>query len=264
MTTNLIRNWCSDNTWIGFALCAFFELNEDQNSILDILDSETSYNLICNLETNIGSVKPRHIYCLTKKDLMLSQQGGFFWLSYIPRGSLPDWLNHCILAEFSIATNCPGLTAQEFGLLPLYKHTGQKCCHDSSYKLCDREFKEILTCHVKSLSDNWNFFWRLTIGNTNRRQKRDDDARRIISGSSNDFKCGARKVQEKDLTELERVISNDYLHLGSSTKDHSVVSCQRYSTLKESLESLLLGLYQVYPHSSQSINIYLFLFFTHS
>ena len=257
LTINLFRDLCSDNTWTGFALCAFFELNEDQNSILDILDSETSYDLICQFETNIGSVKPRHIYCPTKKDLMLSQTGGFFWLFYIPRGSLPDWLNHCFRAKFSIATNCPGLTAQNFGLLPLYKHTGQKCCHDSSYKLCDREFKEILTCNVKSLSDNWSFIWRLTIANTNRRQKRDN-------GSSNDFKCGARKVQEKDLTELEQAISNDYLNLGSSTKDHSVVSCQRYSTLKESLESLLLGLYQVYPHSSQSTNIYLFLFFTHS
>ena len=231
LTRNLFRDLCSDNTWIGFALCAFFELNEYQNSILDILDAETSYNLICHLETDIGSVKPRHIYCPTKKDLMLLQQGGFSWLSYIPRGSLPDWLNHCILAKFSIATNCLGLTAQKFGLLPLYKHTGQKCCQDSSHKLCDREFKEILTCHVKSLSDNWNSIWRLTIDNTNRRRQK---------------------------------LDNDYLHLGSSTKDHSVVSCQRYSTLKESLESLLLGLYQVCPHSSQSINIYLFLFFTHS
>nr|POE99862.1 tmv resistance protein n [Quercus suber] len=55
-----------------------------------------------------------------------------------------------------------------------------------------------------------------------------------------DFKCGARKVHVDDLTEFEHVIKNS--PLGSSTEDHSVVSCQRYSTQR--LESLLLGLYQ--------------------
>nr|POE84704.1 hypothetical protein CFP56_58892 [Quercus suber] len=183
LTINSIRNLCSDNTWLGFALCAFFELKEDQNSILDILDSETSYNLIYHFETNIGSVKPRYIYCPTKKDLMLSQTGGFFWLSYIPRGSLPDWLNHCFLAKFSFATNCPCLTAQKCGLLPLYKHTGRKCSHGFMYKLCDEEFKEqILSYLVKSLSDNWKIFWNLTIDNTNkRRQKHDNEA---VKGST--------------------------------------------------------------------------------
>ena len=62
-----VQNLCSDNTWIGFALYASFEFNENQNSILDILDSEGSYNLICHLETNIGSVKPRHIYFQLRK-----------------------------------------------------------------------------------------------------------------------------------------------------------------------------------------------------
>ena len=148
-----VQNLCSDNTWIGFALYASFEFNENQNSILDILDSEGSYNLICHLETNIGSVKPRHIYCQTKKDLMLSQQGGFIWFSYIPRVSLPDWLNHCIHAKFSFATNCPGLTVQKCGLHPLYKNTGQECSLHLK-KLCEIELKEILTYYVKSLSDN--------------------------------------------------------------------------------------------------------------
>lgn len=181
-----VQNLCSDNTWIGFALYASFEFNENQNSILDILDSEGSYNLICHLETNIGSVKPRHIYCQTKKDLMLSQQGGFIWFSYIPRVSLPDWLNHCIHAKFSFATNCPGLTVQKCGLHPLYKHTGQECSLHLK-KLCEIELKEILTYYVKSLSDNWNIIWKLTIDNTNKRkQKQDDEARPSTSGSCNE------------------------------------------------------------------------------
>lgn len=84
-----------------------------------------------------------------------------------------------------------------------------------------------------------------------------------------DFKCGARKVNVEDLTEFGHVIKNNYPLLGSSpedhpvvSEDHLVVSCQ--SDWKRDLESLLLGLYQVYPHSSKSTNIYLFLFFTHS
>nr|POE99873.1 hypothetical protein CFP56_35518 [Quercus suber] len=169
-----VQNLCSDNTWIGFALYACFEFNENQNSILDILDSEGSYNLICHLETKIGSVKPRHIYCPTKKDLMLLQLGGFIWFSYIPPGSLPDWLNHCIHAKFSFATNCPGLTVQKCGLHPLYKHTVQECSLRLN-KLCEITSKEILTHNVKLLSDNWNIFWNLT--NTNKRkQKHDNEA----------------------------------------------------------------------------------------
>ena len=80
-----------------------------------------------------------------------------------------------------------------------------------------------------------------------------------------DFKCGARKMNVEDLTEFEQILYNDHPHLESSTEDHPVVSCQSdWNIRQRNLESLLLGLYQVYPHSSQSTNIYLFLFFTHS
>nr|POE99863.1 hypothetical protein CFP56_35509 [Quercus suber] len=136
-----------------------------------------------------------HNFCFPKYE----DRGGFFWMSYIPRGSLPDWLNHCIHAKFSFATNCPGLKAQKCGLLPLYKHTGQKCGHGSSHKLCEREFKAILMRHVESLSANWNIIWRLTIDDTNRRrQKHDNEATPSTSGSSNEDSHPERQTEHVD------------------------------------------------------------------
>ena len=62
-------------------------------AILDIQNSETSYNLICHLETNIECVEPLHVHHITEKDLKLLQQGGFIWMFYIPRGSFKDLVN---------------------------------------------------------------------------------------------------------------------------------------------------------------------------
>jgi len=126
--------------------------------------------------------------------------------------------------------------------------------------------QDIYTLKISKVNRNSSFVYGFYIPARKLIDYLDEYSFITVSITSNhphlDFKCGARKVHVEDLTEFEQIIDN--LHLGSSTEDHSVVSCQRYSTQKESLESLLLGLYQVYPHSSQSINIYLFLFFTHS
>ena len=126
--------------------------------------------------------------------------------------------------------------------------------------------QDIYTLKISKVNRNGSFVYGFYIPARKLIDYLDEYSFITVSITSNhphlDFKCGARKVHVEDLTEFEQIIDN--LHLGSSTEDHSVVSCQRYSTQKESLESLLLGLYQVCPHSSQSINIYLFLFFTQS
>lgn len=104
MTLN--RELYNGSAWIGVALCALFAVRRDVTEIYDIMDSKTSYNFICHWKTNIGSVKPRHIYRPTKEDLTLSQLGGFIWLSYIPRESFPDWLSDCPYTKVSFRTNC--------------------------------------------------------------------------------------------------------------------------------------------------------------
>lgn len=171
LTLHLTREFYNDSTWVGFAICAYFLFDKNQTSVLDILDSENSYNLICHWQTNIGSVKPRHVYCLTKNDLILSQLGVFVWLSYIPCGSFPDWLEHCIRIEVSFATNCPGLKAFKCALRPLYKHS-------------EDEFKKLVMYCMKSSAEHWCLLMRGMIENRNRnRLKRIDEARLGISGS---------------------------------------------------------------------------------
>ena len=87
VTIPLPPNVYNDSTWMGLVLCASVAIEANPTAILDIQNSETSYNLICHLETNIECVEPFHVHPITEKDLKLLQQGGFIWLSYIPCGS---------------------------------------------------------------------------------------------------------------------------------------------------------------------------------
>lgn len=99
MTFQLPPSFCNDHDWTGLALCASFSIFEHPAAFLDNLD----------LETEIGIVDPPHTYCLTKKDVILLNLGGFLWLSFLPCESLPDCLNQCTSIEASIASDFPGL-----------------------------------------------------------------------------------------------------------------------------------------------------------
>ncbi|KAE8100364.1 hypothetical protein FH972_018271 [Carpinus fangiana] len=60
-------------------------------------------------------------YCLTEEDLSLLKLGGFMWLSFIPRGRFPKWLNGCSSIEAEIR-DCPGLRVHKYGLHLLYQN----------------------------------------------------------------------------------------------------------------------------------------------
>ena len=92
----------NDGTWMGLALCASVAVEANSAAILDIHNSETSYNLISHLETSIECAEPLHVHHLTKEDLKLLQQGGFIWMSYIPRDSFKESLNQCSRIEASV------------------------------------------------------------------------------------------------------------------------------------------------------------------
>ena len=70
---------------MGLDLFASVAVEANQTTILDIQNSETSYSLVCHLETSIDCVEPLHVHGITKDNLKLLEQGGFIWLSYIPR-----------------------------------------------------------------------------------------------------------------------------------------------------------------------------------
>ena len=131
-------------TWMAVALCALFSVAKDVANVNDIMDSKTSFKLICQLKASNGpndlSVKPRHIYWPTKEDLMISLLGGLIWLTYIPRGSFPDWLYDCDYINVSFETNCSYLKVQNCGLRLLYQRSVE-------------EFKNCVKNCMKSESD---------------------------------------------------------------------------------------------------------------
>ena len=94
---------------MGLALCASVAVEANPAAILDIHNSETSYHLICHLETSIECVEPIHVHHITKEDLKLLQQCGFIWMFCIPRGSFQESFNQCSRIEASVAIDFPSL-----------------------------------------------------------------------------------------------------------------------------------------------------------
>ncbi|XP_059454740.1 uncharacterized protein LOC132184959 [Corylus avellana] len=143
LTISLPPNLYDDPSWIGLALCVSFSLQKDGTTIVDNRDSQVPCNLICLLETDIGSLDSPHVYSLTKENLELLRLGGFIWLSHIPRGSFPNWLNQSSFIEASITTDFPSLTVHKCGFRLLYQNE-------------EIEFKETIRHYTASLSTTWN------------------------------------------------------------------------------------------------------------
>ena len=152
----------NNTTWMAVALCAFFSVAKDVANVNDIMDSKTSFKLICQLKASNGpndlSVKPRHIYWPSKEDLMMSLQGGSIWLSYIRSGSFPDWLYDCTCIKVSFKTNFHGLKVQKCGLRLLYQHS-------------EVNFKKIIRDCMKSMTDSSSFLNQIKIKNRNRKMR---------------------------------------------------------------------------------------------
>ena len=119
---------------------------------------ETSYNLICHLETNIECVEPLHVHHITKEDLKLLRQGGFIWLSYIPRGTFQDSVNQCSRIEATVAIDFPGLV-QKCGFHLLYnydevkfKETIRQCMvlFSNEHELVPRPIDQLETNETKT------------------------------------------------------------------------------------------------------------------
>jgi hypothetical protein len=125
-------NLYDDPTWMGLALCVSFSVQE--HCTIDC-------NLFCRLETDIGRLDRLHMYCLTIEDLMLLGLGGFIWLSYIPRGSFPNWLNQSSFIKASIKTYCRSVVSFFCTRLGLTVH---KCGFHLLYQDEEIEFKETI------------------------------------------------------------------------------------------------------------------------
>jgi hypothetical protein len=80
------------------------------------------------------------------------------WLSYIPRRSLPDWLNQCSCIMASICSSNPSLTVQNCGLRLVFRHD-------------EVEFKEAKRNCIASLSDSWGLIHHLTVDHRQRNKQ---------------------------------------------------------------------------------------------
>jgi hypothetical protein len=157
-----------DHRWMGLALCASFSVNENSTAIHENLEQETSHYLICCLETAIDSIEPHHVYRPTGEDVQLLYLGGFMWLSYIPRISLPDWLNMGTNITASIFSDSPSLTVQNCGLRLIYPHD-------------EVEFKEAIRHCVASLSDREDLVRQIAVDIHRQRNKKIYDDETIPS-----------------------------------------------------------------------------------
>jgi hypothetical protein len=137
VTIDVPASLSDDKGWMGLILCAYFSVHEDQTAIPEKPDSAISQNLICSLESNVAGPQPQiHVHGTTKEELRrLYIQDEFHWLSFIPRGSLPDWLNQSSCLEASFASDWPGLVVQKCGLRFFHVHDEQefekiiyRCC----------------------------------------------------------------------------------------------------------------------------------------
>ncbi|XP_040997413.1 uncharacterized protein LOC121243362 [Juglans microcarpa x Juglans regia] len=115
----------NDSHWLGLAMCASFWVYEDDKAAhVKMLDLGNPHYLLCLLDTDIGSVEPDlHSHRpFTEEEIKLVRQGEIMWLSFIPKGSLPEWLNQCTRIEASIASDCPSLRVHKCGFRLLYQH----------------------------------------------------------------------------------------------------------------------------------------------
>nr|POF05299.1 hypothetical protein CFP56_35962 [Quercus suber] len=128
------------NDWMGLVLYAYFSVQEDQTNIFQNPNSTISHHLICLFETDVvGLEQELHIHSTNIEEFMfLEIEGGFLWLSYIPRCWFPDWLNQCSCLKASIMSDWPGLMVQKCGLRFFHVHD-------------EEEFERIIyRCHLAS------------------------------------------------------------------------------------------------------------------
>jgi hypothetical protein len=166
-----------DGRWMGLALCASFSVCENSTATHENLEQETCHYLTCCLETAIDSIEPYHVYRPTGEDVELLYLGGFMWLSYIPRISLPLWLNQCTSITASIFTDSPSLTVQNCGIRLIYPHD-------------EVEFKEAIRHCVASLSDSEDLVRQIAVDIRRQRNKKiyDDETMPSRMGGSVDHR----------------------------------------------------------------------------
>lgn len=110
----------SDKNWTGLVVCASFSVHEHPTSILNNLDSEESFNLLCHLETDKCCMSPVAMFSITREKFTWLYLGGFIWLTYIPRWLLMELNDDTAYVKARVCNNCPGLAVKMSAIRVLY------------------------------------------------------------------------------------------------------------------------------------------------
>lgn len=160
-----LSNLCSDDTWIGLALCAYFSDPEHPTNFLDKFDPDFSHYLVCVLETERVTLGPLHHHRITNEEFKKLENGEFIWLSYIPRLWFSEQLEDFNLnIEASFASDRGSWQAQKCGLRLLFRHD-------------EEEFKQTINHCMASLIDNQDpLSYTKVDNNRNKNQRHDGQA----------------------------------------------------------------------------------------
>uniref|UniRef100_A0A2N9HBW6 ADP-ribosyl cyclase/cyclic ADP-ribose hydrolase n=1 Tax=Fagus sylvatica TaxID=28930 RepID=A0A2N9HBW6_FAGSY len=115
VTIDISTNLYNDGEWKGLALCAYFSIDDHQP--FENPSSTISHHLVCHLETDVvGQKLVLHEHRTANEEFTwLDTDGGFLWLSYIPRQSFPDQFNQYSYIKASIITDWPGVIVKKCG-----------------------------------------------------------------------------------------------------------------------------------------------------
>ena len=137
-------------------MCAYFSDSEttdiDHNSDPEIVPHVT---LICQFETENGSLRPHRHHQTTEEDLNLLRREGFVWLSFLPRrwfyeanNEAPYQLNECRVMKAAFESDIRGVCVRRCAFRLLYQHeveefkqTIRHCVLNTSSP-CDKKISE--------------------------------------------------------------------------------------------------------------------------
>ncbi|KAG6592337.1 Disease resistance protein RUN1, partial [Cucurbita argyrosperma subsp. sororia] len=110
----------TNSDWMGFAVCALFQINKHPTAILNNLRSISRHELLCQFAVENGVIHPIHIHTVTEDRFIWLHERQFLWLYYSPRQTYGNILRHRSHIWATIEADTPDMTVRGCGLQLVY------------------------------------------------------------------------------------------------------------------------------------------------
>ncbi|XP_023535306.1 TMV resistance protein N-like [Cucurbita pepo subsp. pepo] len=110
----------TNSDWMGFAVCALFQINKHPTAILNNLRSISRHELLCQFAVENGVIHPIHIHTITEDRFIWLHERQFLWLYYSPRQTYGNILRHRSHIWATIEADTPDMTVRGCGLQLVY------------------------------------------------------------------------------------------------------------------------------------------------